>query len=174
MLLRDCNSMTWPLHTDQARKCSWLMPSAIFLHGLTHRSSSTSESMPYPFQPSQGVTWQRLQQKHNEIQSCQQYTDWHWMVGLNRCTNVPRIARNYWDFHDKLSIEDDLLMKGEWVIIPPSCRDAIMDDFHKSHAGINKALDLARMCVYWPGMKADVTDYIKRCLTCVLSGVIFL
>ena len=72
-----------------------------------------------------------------------------------RCTNVPRIARNYWNFRDELSIEDDLLMKGEWVIIPPSCRHAIMDDLHKSHAGINKALALARTCVYWPGMEAD-------------------
>ena len=34
-----------------------------------------------------------------------------------------------------------------------------MDDLHKSHTGINKALALARMCVYWPGMEADVTDY---------------
>ena len=38
---------------------------------------------------------------------------------------------------------------------------------YKSHAGINKALALARMCVYWPGMEADVTDYIKRCLMCI-------
>ena len=85
----------------------------------------------------------------------------------NRCTNIPRIARNYWDFHDELLIKDDLLMKGEWVIIPPSCRDSIMDDLHKSHAGISKALALARMCVYWPGMEVDVTDYIKRCLMCI-------
>ena len=33
---------------------------------------------------------------------------------------------------------------------------------HGSHAGINKAMDLARTCVYWPGMEADVTDYIKQ------------
>ena len=45
-----------------------------------------------------------------------------------------------------------------------------MDDLHKSHAGINKALALARMCIYWPGMEADVTDYIKRCLTCIESS----
>ena len=42
-----------------------------------------------------------------------------------------------------------------------------MDDLHKSHAGTNKALVLARMCVYWPGMEADLTDYIKRCLMCI-------
>ena len=25
-------------------------------------------------------------------------------------------------------------------------------------------------CVYWPGMEADITDYIKRCLTCIKSS----
>ena len=42
-----------------------------------------------------------------------------------------------------------------------------MSDLHGSHAGINKAMDLARTCVYWPGMEAEVTDYIKWCLTCI-------
>ena len=45
-----------------------------------------------------------------------------------------------------------------------------MVDLHGSHTGINKAMDLARTCVYWPGMEADVTDYIKRCLTCIESS----
>ena len=31
-------------------------------------------------------------------------------------------------------------------------------------------MDLARMCVYWPSMEADITDYIKRCLTCIKSS----
>ena len=85
----------------------------------------------------------------------------------DRQGHVPRAARFYWSFHDKLSIDGDLLTKGEQVVIPPSCRDDIMADLHGSHAGINKAMDLARTCVYWPGMEADVTNYIKQCLTCI-------
>ena len=42
-----------------------------------------------------------------------------------------------------------------------------MADLHGNHAGINKAMDLARMCVYWPSMEADMTNYIKQCLTCI-------
>ena len=83
---------------------------------------------------------------------------------------VPRAARFYWSFQDELSIDGDLLTKGEQVVIPPSCRDSIMVDLHGSHAGINKAMDLARMCVYWPGMEADITNYIKQCLTCIKSS----
>ena len=45
-----------------------------------------------------------------------------------------------------------------------------MADLHGSHDSINKALDLARTCVYWPSMEADITDYIKRCLTCIKSS----
>ena len=80
---------------------------------------------------------------------------------------VPRAARFYWSFCDKLSIDGDILTKGEQVVIPLSCRDNIMADLHGSHAGINKAMDLARMCVYWPSMEADMTHYIKQCLTCI-------
>ena len=80
---------------------------------------------------------------------------------------VPRAARFYWSFHDKLSINSNILTKGERVVIPLSCRDSIMADLHGSHTGINKAMDLARTCVYWPGMEADVTNYIKQCLMCI-------
>ena len=83
----------------------------------------------------------------------------------NRQGCVPRAARFYWSFQDELSIDGDLLTKGERVVVPPSCRDDIMADLCGSHAGINKAMDLARTCVYWPGMEADMTDYIKQCLT---------
>ena len=37
----------------------------------------------------------------------------------------------------------------------------------EAKASINKAMDLARTCIYWPGMEADVTDYIKQCPTCI-------
>ena len=53
------------------------------------------------------------------------------------------------------------------VIFPNTCKESIKADLHKSHEGINKSLTLARTCIYWPGMEADVTDYVKRCLTCI-------
>ena len=40
----------------------------------------------------------------------------------DRQGRVPRAARFYWSFQDELSIDGDLLTKGEWVVIPPSCR----------------------------------------------------
>ena len=94
----------------------------------------------------------------------------HWLTlnGWPRLRrHIPRIARNYLDFWDKLSIKGDLVMKGEWIIIPTMCRDSILADLHKSHEGVNWSLSLARTCVYWPGVEADITDYIKWCITCI-------
>ena len=33
--------------------------------------------------------------------------------------------------------------------------------------GSTRQWTLAITCVYWPGMEADVTYYIKQCLTCI-------
>ena len=56
-------------------------------------------------------------------------------------------------------------MKGERIVISTMCRDSILADLHKSHEGANRSLSLARTCVYWPGMEADIMDYIKWCVT---------
>ena len=58
-------------------------------------------------------------------------------------------------------------MKGERIVIPTSCRDSILANLHKSHEGTNRSLSLAKTCVYWPGMEANVMDYIKWCVTCI-------
>ena len=58
-------------------------------------------------------------------------------------------------------------MKGERIIIPTSCRDSILADLHRSHEGANQSLSLAQMCIYWPGMEADMMDYIRWCVTCI-------
>ena len=126
--------------------------------------------MPYRCLPSPKDVSPRLQQRLNETPSSQMVHRLTLNGWPDRQGCVPRVARFYWSFRDELSIDGDLLTKGEWVVIPPSCRDSIMADLHGSHASINKAMDLARTCVYWPGMEADITDYIKRCLTCIESS----
>ena len=73
----------------------------------------------------------------------------HWLT-LNGLLwvwrHVPRVAHNYWDFWDEFSIEGDLLMKDERIIIPTSCRDSILANLHRSHEGVNRSLSLAKMC----------------------------
>ena len=112
----------------------------------------------------------RLTKTTNETQKDPILSTVHQLT-LNRWPNmrrhVPRIAHNYWDFRDELSIKGDLLMKGEGIIIPTTCRDSILADLHKSHKWANGSLSLVRTCLYWPGMEVDMVDYIKWCVTCI-------
>ena len=62
--------------------------------------------------------------------------------------HIPRVACNYWDFWDELLIKGDLLMKGERIIIPTSCRDSILANMHRSHEGANWSLSLSKKCIY--------------------------
>ena len=126
--------------------------------------------MPYQCLPSPQDVSPRLQQRLNGTPSSWWCTASPWMVSPTDKVVSPEQPDSTGSFWDELSIDGDLLTKGEWVVIPPSCRDNIIADLHGSHAGINKAMDLARTCVYWPGMEADVTDYIKQCLTCIKSS----
>ena len=62
-----------------------------------------------------------------------QYQEWHAIIGI---------------FRDELLIKGDLLIKGERIIIPTSCRDSILADLHRSHEGANRSLSLAKTCMY--------------------------
>ena len=166
----NCNSMTCPLCTDQARKCSWLMPSAAFLHRLIHRSSLTSELMLYLSQPSQGATWWRLQQKHNETQSFQQYTDWHWMVGPTDTQTSPESPETT----EILEMNSQWMMTYSWKVNKSSSHHpAEMLSWTISTKAMQESTR------HWPwlervstgqGWKLIWQDHIKRCQTCIESS----
>ena len=139
--------MDW--HTSQAWPQSWCHIDVSFHKEPPDEDCSRNTMRSNPIDSSQIDTEWLALQMHKCTQNSQK------LLGLQRWT-----LHWGWSTHER------------WTrfIIPPSCRDSIMDDLHKSHAGINKALALARMCVYWPEMEADVTDYIKRCLTCIESS----
>ena len=60
-----------------------------------------------------------------------------------------------------------LLLKGERIIVPTSCRKDILDSLHDSaHLGTDSCLRRAGDTVYWPGMNADLKAYVQPCATC--------
>ena len=84
----------------------------------------------------------------------------------DRISQVPRIARQFWGARDELSIEEGLLMKGNCICIPPELYDRSLHKLQEMHLGIEKMQHRARATVYWPGIDADIVEYVKRCKTC--------
>ena len=81
--------------------------------------------------------------------------------------HVPRIARRYFDFTDKLSTDDGLLLKGPCIVIPNSLKEEYLHRLHEGHLSVNKTQENAKEHLYWPGMDADISDYTKRCQECI-------
>lgn len=57
-------------------------------------------------------------------------------------------------------------MWGNRTIIPPKCRQNILDALHTAHPGIVRMKALARSYVWWPQMDADIERAVKLCIPC--------
>ena len=81
--------------------------------------------------------------------------------------HTPRMARAYWDFRDELSTDDGLLLKGPRIVIPSCLCEEYLERLHYGHLSASKIQDNARQHLYWPGLDADITDYVRRCQECI-------
>ena len=50
--------------------------------------------------------------------------------------------------------------------VPSSLRPKIHERLHGAHTGVEGCLRRARETVYWPGLNADLRDYIAKCGAC--------
>ena len=63
------------------------------------------------------------------------------------------------------------MFKGLRWIIPQTLRQKIKQKLHNSHIGLQGCLCRARERVYWPGMNAEITDYIQKCNVCTCMSL---
>ena len=70
-----------------------------------------------------------------------------------------------WVQHE-LSIEGDLIFKGERLLIPYSAREYIMERAHAAHMGINACVNRAKDICFWIGMTSDIEKFVSRCSIC--------
>ena len=81
--------------------------------------------------------------------------------------HVPHLARRYWDFRDKLSTDDGMLLKGPRLIIPAELQEEYLSHLHEGHLSASKVQENAKQHMYWTGIDADIEDYTKQCQECI-------
>ena len=79
---------------------------------------------------------------------------------------VPANCLPYWNYRDELSICNDIIFKGEKVIIPNNLRHEMLHNIHSSHLGMEKCKRRARDVMFWPGMAAQIQDIVANCHIC--------
>ncbi|XP_025113246.1 uncharacterized protein K02A2.6-like [Pomacea canaliculata] len=84
----------------------------------------------------------------------------------NDKSQLPAELSPYYSFRDELSVQDRLIFKGERIVVPISLRSSMKREIHSTHTGIEGCLKRARESVFWPGMNAEIKQYVSTCKTC--------
>lgn len=71
----------------------------------------------------------------------------------------------YYHIRSELGAANGLLLKGDRVIIPCSLRLEILQKLHEGLLGVEKFKTRSRDTVYWPGIKNDIENMIRKCET---------
>ena len=79
---------------------------------------------------------------------------------------LPKNLRDYWSCRDELSVQDELVMKGERIVIPKAMQQYILQNIHAGHQGSEKCKLRAKSCVFWKGINADIDMTVRSCTTC--------
>ena len=66
----------------------------------------------------------------------------------------------------ELSIQNDCLLWGSRVIVPPKLRDRVLQELHNSHPGSSRMKSLARQYIWWPGLNQAIENMVKSCKIC--------
>ena len=61
----------------------------------------------------------------------------------------------YFGIRDELSVDDDVVVRGERLVVPKSLRRDLIRRLHYAHFGVASTLSRARECIYWPGMSSQ-------------------
>ena len=67
-----------------------------------------------------------------------------------------------------LSVRDDLLCKGNRIVIPKGLTNQIIQEYHgQSHPGVENSILLLSSRFYWKGMRKQIESFVLQCRTCV-------
>ena len=77
----------------------------------------------------------------------------------NSKTEVLEVVHAYYDIRDKLTIQDDLVFKGQQVVLLVVLRKEMMHTYHASHISIEGCVRRARE---YHGVLAKDVDRIER------------
>ena len=111
--------------------------------------------------------WQQLNHASENDYVCQQLRPTIQNGWPETKAEVPECVLPYYDSRDDLTVQGNLILKGQLLVVPAAVRTELMSVAHASHIGIEGCLRRMRECLYWPRMTTQVKDYISKCDICL-------
>ena len=110
------------------------------------------------------LTAEKLQELQNAVDADQQ-------MSLLRSTlqngwsedkaNCPVAIRPFWDFRDKLTVHDRIVVKEQTIVVPLNLRKQYEGLSHTAHQGAGSCIKRARESIFRPGMAGDIRAAVE-------------
>ena len=79
---------------------------------------------------------------------------------------LPKEVKYYWNFHEQMKIENELILKNTKVVIPETAtRNG--PKFEDGQLGVQKCISQARWVIYWPDIVIYIETAARSCEACV-------
>jgi len=76
-------------------------------------------------------------------------------------SDCPVHLHAYWNYCDKLTVADGLILKGTRIVIPKSLQPDIMQQLHDAHQGAEKSKLKVKGSVFWANINKDIDELVK-------------
>lgn len=116
------------------------------------------------------VTKEKLQEITIETQKDEKLTELRKIILNDWPKNHKKfkdIVKPYTRYREELTINEDLIFKGNSLVIPYKLRKEILNKIHYNYLRIKKCLSLAKESVFWPTMNNEVKQMIESCQICI-------
>ena len=81
-----------------------------------------------------------------------------------------RLSR-YKECFAELSTAAGMILRGEKLVLPKKLIPNVLEAAHEGHPGMESMLRQLRLGYWWPGMTADVTEFVAKCnIGCAAAG----
>ena len=75
-------------------------------------------------------------------------------------------VQEYWQYRDRLSAVDEVLMMDSHILVPPELRQDALAALHAAHQGVSSMQNRAQASVFWPGSSGDLDTVCRECAIC--------
>ena len=80
--------------------------------------------------------------------------------------DVPSKLVQYYSVRHELYIEDNLVMKGDTIVVPKSLQAEYVRKLHNGRLDAESCKRRAREILFWPRMSKDIENFVKMCAVC--------
>lgn len=98
-----------------------------------------------------------------ELQDVIKYVQSDWPK-MNKDT--PDAVKRYFTFREELTFVDQLLFKGEKLVVPKAEREHCLQRIHAGHPGIVSAIKRGKLYLFWPNQVKEIQEYVEKCRVC--------